>query len=70
MKKFINTNSEYGMSGPFEAESADELADEMMPTFREWANQSIANGRLVLDLIDDEIQCMRDEFLAGLEEIA
>lgn len=70
MRKFTNTNSAYGMSGPFESESAEKLADDMTPTFRDWANQSIANGSIEPDLIDDEIQRMRDEFIVGLEENA
>jgi hypothetical protein len=33
MKKFTNTNDSFWMSGPFEAESKEALADEMQSTF-------------------------------------
>jgi hypothetical protein len=58
MKKFINTNDAYGMSGPFEAESREDIANGMAELFAQW---SMENGRSVED--------MRSEFIDGLEEV-
>lgn len=69
MAKYKNTNDAYGLSGPFEAESREALADEMAETFREWA-KSIRDREagFVFDM-DAELAAMRKEFIAGLEEV-
>ena len=61
MHLYYNSNDRFGDPGPFEANSRDELADEMMPTFREWAEET--------DHPEHEIAAMRELFIRGLEEI-
>ncbi len=34
-----NNNPKYGDAGPFEVGSIDELVSEMMPLFRQWAEE-------------------------------
>ena len=60
MKKYYNTNERYGWCGPYEAESKEQLADEMIPCFEDWASD--ANCYVTVDE-------MREEFIAGLEEV-
>ena len=64
MKKFTNTDSNFGMSGPFEAESKEALADEMTETFVEWATQARAYD------IDIAVSVMRKQFIAALVEVS
>ena len=68
--KYRNNNERFGESGPFEAASKIELADEMIPTFRNWAEQKImaandADAPTASDLIAE----MREAFIAGLEDV-
>lgn len=73
MAKFYNNDERYGWCGPFEAESRDELVDGMMPTFREWAEDAWNGDDETTDSHDDyvaaEIETMRDEFYAALDEV-
>lgn len=65
MKTFYNTNDRYGVEGPFEAESREALADEMAPSFSDWADQNDPKT----DAEKAEIvAAMRAEFIAGLIE--
>ena len=65
MKSFYNTNDRYGYGGPFEAESREALADEMAPSFSDWADQKDPKT----DAEKSEmIAAMRAEYIAGLEE--
>ena len=76
--KIQNNNESFGYAGPFEAESFDSLADEMMPTFKIWANEDIDKFRDAAfhgeadpadePGLDELIHEMRDEFIDGLEE--
>jgi len=65
--KFYNTNDKFGDPGPFEADSKEQLADEMLPTFTDWAIDTINNG----DIRDiNNIICeIREEFIKGLERV-
>lgn len=69
MASYKNTNDAYGMSGPFEAESEEVLADQMTETFKIWANEKLNSQEILPEDIEDEIQSMREEFIAGLEQI-
>jgi rubrerythrin len=69
MKTYRNTNSAYGMSGPFEAESREALADEMMPTFERWAKEAYIRDYNDSFRVENEIEAYRAEFIAGLEEV-
>lgn len=74
--KIYNNNDAYGWCGPFESESFESLADEMMGTFREWAAEiwdrdeddaiDLPRG----EFIAEEVDRMRAEFIAGLTEVA
>ena len=76
--RIYNTNEKYGFAGPFEAESFDTLADGMMPTLREWAQDEIDRYRDQVyhgeadpgnePDINSTIDILREEFIAGLEE--
>lgn len=82
MAKYRNTNDAYGESGPFEAESREELADEMMPMIRTWAAEAVAKREA--DYIGDALpqpdgrageieiqaQIFRNEFIGCLEEVS
>ena len=63
MKKYYNNNERYGDAGPFEAESREALADEMMPTFELWAREAAARGEAA------SVAKMREEFITGLDEV-
>lgn len=77
--KFYNNNERYGHEGPFEAESKGSLADDMMPTLRDWAIEAgnkcddtprDESGNIDEEWIDEAIngdQGYRQEFIAGLE---
>jgi hypothetical protein len=67
MKRFYNNNDAYGEPGPFEAESREALADEMMPTFRKWALEAQTRGSE--SKLSSLIAEMRSEFITSLEEI-
>lgn len=76
MKAYRNTNEAYGMPGPFEAESREALANEMMPTFREWAKQAFWRHDDSADATEDELEFIaeyigecRREFISSLEEV-
>lgn len=56
--KYANTDERFGYAGPFEAESKEILADEMMPTLQVWADEA---NRDVADL--------REEFINALKEL-
>lgn len=56
--KFENMNVRYGHNGPFEAESKEALADDMMPTLIDWADDPNAT---------QTAEDMRAEFIEGLE---
>jgi hypothetical protein len=58
MKRFVNNNELFGYEGPFEAESKEALADEMMPTLIDWAEES-----------DRDPSDLRDEFIKSLVEV-
>ena len=71
--RYYNTNEKYGEPGPFEAESKEALADEMMDTFKRWSFEKILKDDLpcLVSFEDAEfkyIHEMRTEFIAGLEE--
>lgn len=73
MPSFYNTKEEFGMCGPFEAPSKESLADEMEPTFREWAEEKFqrddeATLEFKVEYIAASMEQMRREFIAGLEE--
>lgn len=73
MPSFYNTNSHYGVSGPFEAASKESLAETMHPTFRLWAEDrweedQDADLDSKGDYIAQAIDQMRREFIAGLAE--
>jgi hypothetical protein len=65
MPKYINHNPNYGDLGPFEAESAEALADKMEPSFMLWANEN----KMQFATVDQAKQFYRFEFLQGLEKI-
>jgi hypothetical protein len=67
MKKFRNNNGKYGDAGPFDAESKEELADEMMPTFELWAKEAAVRGET--NDAESLVEEMRDEFISSLEEM-
>jgi len=58
--KFENLNEKYGWNGPFEADSKEDLADMMMSTLRDWADEPNST---------QTVAEMRQEFINGLEEI-
>lgn len=78
--KIINTNELFGDRGPFDADSFEALADEMMPTITDWAQEELSKfddmvEHYEADDVDrpqlhDIIQQMRDDFIDGLEEIS
>lgn len=71
--KITNTNPRYGDEGPFEAESAEQLADGMMNMFAVWAKESY--GQLIIRgmsidpsaYIEEQIKQMRADYISGLE---
>lgn len=67
MPKYYNNNPEFGMSGPFEAESKEQLSDEMQKTFECWAHQMEEwdDGTSKSTIIEHIII----SFIAGLEEV-
>ncbi len=77
--KIYNNNDEFGYCGPFEAESFEALADEMMPALEQWADEKLSryNDQVEEGLLDAEdiptlediIEEMRDDFISGLEDI-
>jgi hypothetical protein len=73
MPSFYNTNSQFGASGPFAADSKEALAETMHPTFRLWAEDRWEEDQDA-DLeskgayIAQAIEQMRKEFIAGLAE--
>jgi hypothetical protein len=69
MRLYRNENPSFGESGPFEAESKEKLADEMMATFRDWAMQAVTAGTLAFSQIHEDIDTRRKEFIAGLVEV-
>lgn len=62
---FYNTNESFGMGGPFEAESAEHLADDMVETFTAWAVDYAATCDDDVDL-EFVIKKYRDEYIDGL----
>jgi len=66
-KWFYNNNEVYGDPGPFEAESAEELAEEMIPTFEDWARSDSIDGDS--DEIAETVDAMYYDFIKGLEEV-
>lgn len=71
---YRNTDESFGWVGPFEAESREALADEMMPSFEEWVND--AYGHWLQDAEEGEefdrsgwIAQTREEFIAALDEV-
>ena len=72
MKLFYNSNDAFGEPGPFEAESAEALADEMEETFKDWARSEWENDFATTEgkhqFVPRRVQEMRREFIAGLEE--
>ena len=40
MKRYYNSDEQYGDAGPFEANSREGLADGMQPTFEAWAEEA------------------------------
>ena len=82
MTTYYNTNDEFGMPGPWEAESREVLADEMTPTFQEWADQAWvslldqdAEGFEEADpdyqeFLAERMAELRSRFIAGLAECA
>lgn len=67
MKKFKNIDQSFGEAGPFEAESREQLADEMMPTFELWAKEAEVRGET--GDADALIKEMRENFINALEEV-
>lgn len=80
-KIYRNTDERFGCEGPFEAESAEALADEMMPSLRIWAEGEEARWRSV-DSFEEGcdptpgswtseqwIDNVRAEFVSALEEV-
>jgi len=71
MKLFYNNNDLYGDAGPHEAESKEALADEYEGMFREWAREVENEADTSLPFDEDaEVDRMRKEFIAGLEEVS
>lgn len=70
MPSYINTNSAFGESGPFEAESREALATEMQPTFDAWAND--AESRASADDVEFDrsawMDATRKQFIQALNE--
>ncbi len=78
MPIYYNGNDEYGMSGPFEAESKEAIADEYEEkSFADWLgqawNQMDVEEQNEYGTFEDysaiKIPQMRVEFIAGLEEV-
>ena len=68
MNLYKNTNEKFGESGPFEAESRETLADDMVLLFRSWTSECETDAD---DFTDADLALimdgMRTEFIAGLE---
>lgn len=64
MNQYINTNPAFGMSGPFTAESKEDLADGMMAVFAIWAKERDDSEDMGII-----IRSIREEFIDGLEEV-
>ena len=69
MTNYRNTNDAYGMSGPFNAESKEALADQMAETFKAWANEKVNSEEILPEDVDEEIAAKRAEFIDGLEQV-
>jgi hypothetical protein len=79
MTQYRNNNDRYGCEGPFEAGSKQELIDEMLPVFHEWAEKNLDYERDLnpgmpppeqTEFFNTEIARMCEEFRAALELVA
>jgi hypothetical protein len=79
MAQYRNNDDRYGYEGPFEAGSKQELIDEMLPVFREWAMKNLdyeegLNPGMThpeqTEFVNTEIARMCEEFRAALELVA
>lgn len=75
MSLYYNNNEMYGDCGPFEAESKEDLADEMTETFESWADEEIMrlrdlNGVWPARHVRFEIiEQLREDFINVLDEL-
>jgi len=71
--KLYNNQPEYGEAGPWECESDEQLANDMVPSFTMWAAAEwLQDDETTEDretFINRRIDEMRDEFLGGLCEV-
>ena len=72
--RIYNNNPAFGDEGPHEATSFEALADEMQPSFEEWADEEEARDTRgdwedPLAPREERIAQMRREFIAGLTEV-
>jgi hypothetical protein len=68
MKKFYNTNPEYGGEGPYTAESKEAVADRMSDRIATWAAKSLgpyAGYEGALKVLKGVV---RNHFIDGLKE--
>lgn len=65
MKSYYNSKPEFGESGPFEAESKQALADELMPIIEQWASERSETTEECMEKIKE----LRESFIAGLREV-
>lgn len=62
MPWYRNNEEGFGDPGPFDAESKEAFADEMMPTFRHFLDEGDGWD-------EEELQSMRERFIEALEEV-
>ena len=68
LKKFWNTDPSFGHSGPYEAYSAENLADQMGPCLLRWAVEKSETATAVeINGIKKE---MRQQFISALTTVA
>ena len=71
-KIFRNTDERFGVPGPWEADSREDLADQMQETFDTWANEAEDRASQNGDEFDRAgwLEQTRQEFLGALIEEA
>jgi hypothetical protein len=67
-KKFKNIDPRFGDSGPFEADSKEELASGMLGCFRDWAWDLMSDDD-DWSTIEEKVKLLRTEFIRCLVEV-
>jgi hypothetical protein len=66
--KFKNIDPRFGESGPFEAESKEELAYSMIACFQDWA-WDLMSADDEWSVLEDKVKLIHDEFIKSLIEV-